>query len=106
MKLFPSFLVPENKGQFAERKYNRDLCYVRRHIYEFMLAGRFKDYCDLSQLKEKHNISQDTLGSMINMLVSELEKLGWVVKVLYGETALLIYDPADEASVLVWGQEL
>jgi hypothetical protein len=117
MKSFPSKLTPDNLNNFYKYNINRQTCYLRRAIYEWMLTDNFtkpetKDQngntiyperCfDLQGLSQSKNIiySDDS----IQTICKELNDLGWLTKVAFSNSALYIYKK-DERNPCRWDYE-
>lgn len=94
MKSFPTKLVPQNKNKFSDYRFNRELCYLRKKIVEYMYSGDEKGF-DLTT--PIHNNTTDNDYKTINSLLiekirNELHSLGWETTLCYGDTLLYIYD--------------
>jgi hypothetical protein len=91
MKEFPDRLNPENKGDFPLYRYNRNLAYMRKEIFELMLLGNENDYFDIDIFSRKYKVEKKDLDKMLNTIKEELVELGWNVKTSFGTTGLFIY---------------
>lgn len=86
MKNFPLKFKPENKESFAQYRYDRNLCYLRKEIYEEIIKGN--DWVDLTLFDKKYVEDMETTLKLTEQLVSELKNLGWKITYLYGKTAI------------------
>ena len=91
MKEFPSHFKPENKGDFSEYRYKRNLAYMRKEIFELVLKGNENDYFDLDIFRKTYCIERSDLKNMLIKIMEELTNLGWNVKTSFGETGLFIF---------------
>lgn len=95
MKEFPSLLNVNNKKNFPKLFYNRYLCYLRRDIYEHMI--RWTDlksennYFELDRFQRDNKIPNDLFKKMRNVIIKELQTLGWKCKLSYADTGLFIF---------------
>jgi hypothetical protein len=104
MKEFPAKLCPQNTTHFQEYQQTRDLCYLRRDIYEFLLHTDFdKDYFDTIIFFDKQRISNtDIKKNMIRTITKELQNLGWYIGTVFNQTAILIYPSEQELQTCFW----
>ncbi len=94
MKNFPSRLTPNNIPSFESYYDKRLLCYLRRKIYEWMISPDFyenNNRCfSLQDLDSPIPISSDSKDD-IDVIIKELNSLGWKTRLAYGNSALFIY---------------
>jgi hypothetical protein len=92
MKEFPSQLCSGNKKKFKELYRKRLLCYFRREIYEHVIKSEETDYFSLDRFSGKMETTLQIVQELCqNIIVPELEKLGWKCKMGFGNTGLFIY---------------
>lgn len=92
MKEFPQRLYVENKSEFDTILYDRELCYLRRDIFEHMIKEDENNYFDLEKFsREKLKNNQKIIKQMCDTIMGELEKLGWKCKTSFNGTGLFIY---------------
>lgn len=92
MKEFPSRLNVNNKNNFSTYYYERQLCYLRRNIYEHMISKDENSYFELDKFSRNYlDNNTDLITRMTDVVISELEKLGWKCKTSFGGTGLFIY---------------
>jgi len=91
MKEFPSRLSPENKEKFSKYRYERNLAYMRRDIFELVLLGDENKYFDLDKFARVNYVNESDIRDMCNVVMDELKNLGWKVKTSFGGTGLFIY---------------
>lgn len=91
MKQFPVRLNPENKDKFTTYRYERNLAYLRKEIFELMLLGDENNYFELDIFSRKYKLKKGEIENMCNTVIQELENLGWNVKTSFGGTGLFIY---------------
>ena|SRR3989304_8339832 len=104
MKEFPKNLCPAKKNKFPKYRYNREMCYLRKEIYEFILKGDENSYFDLGQFGTQHNIKINDVKKMGEKISEELQQLGWKTTLHFGGTSIQIY--SDEKNIRKWGVEL
>ena len=104
MKKFPEKLCPQNITHFKEYQKTRDVCYLRRDIYEFLLHTDFdKDYFDTTIFFQKHKIEDINLKKeMVKKIVEELKQLDWNIGTVFDNTVLLIYPTKEELEICFW----
>lgn len=103
MKTFPKYLKPENLKKFDEYKFNRKLCYTRKHVYENMMKSSFindKNYgINLQNIQIGEMTSSNSCYNIDKKIIDhislELCELGWKTSVCYGGTMLFIYPPGE-----------
>jgi len=91
MKHFPSKVGPSNIEHFKQYHFQRQLCYLRKEIYEWMISPAFFEHnerCFDLQLK---GYSNDTIESVCK----ELEELGWYTRLAFNNSALYIYKEGE-----------
>ena len=91
MDNFPLNIKPENKEQFFEIKYQKNLSLLRKEIYDFILDAKEDDFFDLVIFDKRVNKDMKNTKMMCNQIVQELNYLGWKTKLSYGDTGLFIY---------------
>ena len=83
MRGFPDKLIPENLAQFAQYKYERDVCYLREAIYEWMISKvpdeksptkPYEDTFDLETFKKTK--TPPRFSEMVKTVCAEIEKVG------------------------------
>jgi hypothetical protein len=94
MDCFPSHFTPDNDREVL--RDDRILYYVRQYIYESMLKPDFSipGNCgiDLTQLStglipNSYKLDEET----INIIINELEDLGWKTTLGFGSTVLFVH---------------
>ena len=108
MKELPEKLNPRNLPHFKDYQQTRDLCYFRRDIYEFLLHSDFdRDYFDTVQFFEKYKIKDENVKkNMINIMIAEIQKLGWHVGIVFNQTTILIYPTKEELETCFWSTSI
>jgi hypothetical protein len=97
MEKFPTDFVPSNLSEFKVFNKERQLYYLRRHIYESMLSVDFsipdKCFVDLQKIDigQVGEIYYKIDPEIIMTVQKELEALGWCTSTAYGGTILFIY---------------
>ena len=92
---FPTRLNVDNKDNFPQFKYERDMAYLRRNIYEFMLRRNETDFYALDTFAKECIVSPENLEKMLKVICDELQALGWKTKTEYGNTGLYIYSTEE-----------
>ncbi len=109
MKLFPKNLTPDSLQSFQEKRYKRNILYVRSFLYEFMIQDDFIENknrgIELSFLQSKFNISSKEVISILEILLEELKNLGWETKFALNNTYVFIYPPDDIPKMLKYTYE-
>jgi hypothetical protein len=95
MREFPPTLNAKNKKQFNELYYNRVLCYLRKKLYEHIISHDENNYFELDIFQNNYKISTEDLSKMTNIVIEELENLGWKCKLSFGDSAIFIYSTDD-----------
>ena len=95
MKEFPSRLKPENKDKFYIYRFERNLTYLRKQIYELVLFGNENSYFELDNFAHSNKISNKDIEKMCNSITEELKKLGWKTQTSFGGTGLFIYSTQE-----------
>lgn len=92
MKEFPTRLRASNKGNFPQIAFERNICYLRRDIFEHVTTHEENDYFDLEAFsKERLQGDHEALAKMTEIVMEELGKMGWNCKTSFGGTGLFIY---------------
>lgn len=92
MKEFSDNISVVNRNNFSEIYFQRNLCYLRRDIYEHVLANREEDYFDIDiWCRKRLRNNTEIMKRMIKIIILELERKGWKCKTTFGDTALFIY---------------
>jgi len=92
MKEFTDNILVTNRHNFANLSFQRNLCYLRRDIYEHMLNNNEGDYFDID-VWCRNRLKNDTemMKKMIVVIVDEIQKKGWTCRVTFGASALFIF---------------
>lgn len=104
MKEFPKSLDSKNKLNFEKMHYDRGLCYLRRELYEHIIHENENNFFDLDKFNNKFLKNSDMLEKMVNIIIKELNDLGWNCKITFGGTALFIYS-TDKLPPSCWDGE-
>ncbi len=91
MKEFPPCFTVNNSDKFKDYFYNRNLCYLRRNVYEHVIKGNINDPFDITDFNEKFVNNIDTTLDMIKNICEELNSRGWRCSLAYGNSSLYIY---------------
>lgn len=98
MKEFPSKLNINNKDNFSKYNYQRNISYLRRDIYEFILKRNEEDYFDLDKFNKERVNDVKLVNEMTEKIIEELSELGWKCKFAFGHTGLYIYSTEKHIS--------
>ena len=94
MKKLPEYLSCDSEQNFKDHRHNLILDNIRLDLHDYMLTR--KDSSVVFDLDSYiHTFPQDSITIKNNLseaLIKELEVLGWVCKMMYGNTAILIYN--------------
>ena len=109
MKRFPQKLSVENFEKLKEYRLARDLCKVRRDIYEFMLSNDFikniTRCVEINEIRTRYCLDEDDITSILERIMEELKTLGWETKLGLQNTMLFIYPPNDVPKLLKYSFE-
>ena len=99
MEKFPENISVEKVYLFEELNFNRLLALLRKDIYEHLLWNDDNNFFDLDKFCKEH-LKRDTdmLEKMKDIIIEELNILGWKCKLSYGGTGLFIYRTEDPPS--------
>lgn len=103
---FPKDISPINKAKFPYLRKKRNLAYLRRDIYEFLLIPS-ETYFDLEHFYKDKGYTDVISGDpseITKTVISELESLGWKTKLIFRGTGLVIYD--NEIPPIAYGSEI
>ena len=95
MKEFPNRLTPENKEKFSQYRYERNIAYLRKDIFELVLVGDENSYFELDNFARRYKLKKGEIEKMTEILTQELIEKGWNVKTSFGGTGLFIYSTAE-----------
>lgn len=105
MKEFPSRLNPKNKEKFPKYRYDRNLAYMRKDIFELVLMCKENNYFELDKFAKNNHLEKDEIARMCDTVIEELQNLGWKCKTSHGETSLFIYS-TDDPPPSCWNGDL
>lgn len=107
MKSFPKVLdltknesENDRKNKIQEIKVKRILCYLRRDIYEHMINNDENTNFNLEGFFKKYNLEKSEEKYMKDVILFELEELGWTCRLMYGGAGLYIYPDASNPPTL------
>jgi len=95
MKEFPNRLKPENKKKFSQYRYDRNLAYMRKEIFELVLKGDENCYFELDKFSRSNSLVKGEMEKMRKIIMEELQTLGWNCKTSFGGTGLFVYSTND-----------
>lgn len=95
MKEFPNRLNPENKEKFVTYRYDRNIAYMRKEIFELVLRGDENCYFELDKFSRDNSLLKEEMQKMCKTVIQELHNLGWNCKTSFGGTGLFIYSTND-----------
>jgi hypothetical protein len=85
-----------NKDNFKDLFFNSSLLRLRKHIYNFMLyRTEENDFFDIDMFNRKYIKNMNHTNEMINVIVKELNALGWKTFIGFGGTGLYIYSSEE-----------
>ena len=95
MNTFPSYLTPSQKDEFWFINNEITEKTLRKAIHDHILTREETDYFVLSEFIGKEIQSKNDIETIQQMLsdliIPELEALGWKCKFSFGDTGLFIY---------------
>lgn len=104
MKEFPDKLNPNNLNNFKDILYERNLCYLRKDIYEHLLRKTDNnDYYNIDKFNIEYVNDKCLIEDMIKTVIKELTNMGWTCLLVYGETGLFVY--TEENKPIIYGCE-
>lgn len=96
MNSFGKELNVLNKDNFRDIFFNLSVSRLRKHIYNFMLHRvEENDFFDIDMFNRKYVKNMNSTNEMINLIVSELNELGWKTFIGFGGTGLYIYSSEE-----------
>lgn len=104
MKKFPEHLKPENRHKFPDILKERNLCYLREEVYNYILTNNERDFVDIQNLFRQKDIEikPSDIEEMANIMVEELQNLGWKTELIFNKKGLIVYTGDN---VPIWGSE-
>lgn len=101
MKEFPSKFNSSNVSNFKSYMYDRNMCYLRKDIYEFVLINDdVNNYFDITSFNNTYVHDTEITKKLINHVIIELKQLGWVCTLAYYDTGLFIYTINNIPSII------
>ena len=91
MNAFPSNLNPENKHNFSQLKYEKNLSTMRENIFDLILTSDENNYFEIDNFSRMYKLKKIQVDKMILTISKELESLGWKIKTSFAGTGLFIY---------------
>ena len=91
MNEFPNHLNPENKHNFSQLKYERNLSTMRDNIFDLILSGDENNYFEIDIFSRMYKLKKNQSDKMVLTISNELKSLGWKIKQSFGGTGLFIY---------------
>ena len=98
MQEFPKSLSTENTLQFSELLKDYYLQQMRQDIYIHILRNNQNDFFDIELFDRKYVKDIKVTDKFIEIMITELEHLGWKTFLGYGGTGLFIYDKEKPTS--------
>ena len=100
---FPDHIHVQNISSFPSINRGRIICLFREHIYETLLNRKDEnEYIDLDIFSRKYcNNKTAIMMSIVDMVTTELQKLGWKTKLSFGDSGLFIYS-TENPPVSCW----
>lgn len=87
MNKFPDILKPQNVPKFKDYMYDLEIAQLRKDIHDFILYERVNTFFNFDGIISKG----DEKNRIIAMVITELNKLGWKTKLVFGGTGMYIY---------------
>lgn len=93
MNKFPSTIQIKNKNNFENIYFSDILSKLRKKIYYNIIKGDENNYFELDIFIKKYysNNIQKHIKKVCDIIIPELENLGWKCKTSFGNTALFIF---------------
>jgi hypothetical protein len=98
MQEFPKSLSSENTLQFSDLLKDYYLQQMRQDIYIHILRNNQNDFFDIELFDRKYVKDIKVTDKLIDIIITELEQLGWKTFLGYGGTGLFIYDKEKPSS--------
>ena len=86
MNEFPDHLNPENKHNFSQLKYDKNLSTMRENIFDIILTGDENNYFEIDNFSRIYKLKKIQVDKMVLTITKELESLGWKIKKSFGGT--------------------
>ena len=90
MNSFPNDLYTPDK--FLEILDHFNLSKLRKHVYIHILNNNQSDFFDLELFNRKYVKDMTKAEHLSQIIIKELDDMGWKTFVGYGGTALFFYD--------------
>jgi hypothetical protein len=85
-----------NKDNFNNIFREKSLKKLRKCVYNFMLDRKGEnDFFDIDTFNRRYVNNIDTTNDIINIVVNELNSLGWNTHIGFGFTGLYVYSSTD-----------
>ena len=98
MQEFPKSMSSENTLHFSEFLKDYYLQQMRQEIYVHVLRNNQNDFFDIELFDRKYVKDIKVTDNLIEIMITELEQLGWKTFLGYGGTGLFIYDKEKPSS--------
>ena len=100
MNKFPKEIDLRNKNliepKFTELNIERITKLFRNDIYIHLISRKEEnDYYDIDSFCKKYQYDRNDFTEILEIIITELQKLGWKTKLSYGDSAIFIYSTQD-----------
>jgi len=96
MNSFGQELYVLNKDNFECMFKQTYMLKLRKKLYLFMISNRNEnDFFDIEKFNRKYIRDMNKTNDMINIIIKELNQLGWKTYIGFGGTGLYIYSSED-----------
>jgi hypothetical protein len=91
MDEFPSELIPSNVHEFEHLRSTEHLRILRKELYSHIIKGDESDFYDIDAFNRKYVQNNGTTKKMINLIIEELQSMGWKTFLGFGDTGLYVF---------------
>jgi hypothetical protein len=105
MKEFSKKIHVDNKPNFKACMYERNMCYLRKLLYEHIMKNDENTYFQLDEFAHKYGVHKDEIEPMAHKVSAELVKLGWKCRLAFGSTGLFVYS-SEEPPISCYSDDL
>ena len=99
INLFPEMSDNEMKIEL----FNHNMCILRNNIYEYILNNNLNEnFFSFETFFSKYGKN----NAYVDEIISELENNRWVIKKIYGGTAILICRSKEDLEKSIWNSTI
>ena len=108
MKEFPNCISAKNIDKFDKLKENRNICYLRDDIYEFLLSMNSenleREFYDFTKFFDKNSIKNREFYR--DIIIKELKEKDWILATVFGGWGLVFGLNEESLNKSIWKSSL